>query len=645
MNRRVLVFATALLFLTAGVALAQTPTTIYNVQQMVHATGTQVSIDNVVVTGIDSAPTTYGFWGQELGGGPYGGVLFYTGAINTGGLRPGHIVNVIGVYEEYPSGVHDSLSVSEVTYSPISWEIVDSMLVPNPVLLSCGTFGQRPSYYPTAEQWEGTLIRFDTVKVVRHDPSYSSSYFFIENHTHAPATAGDTVYVRNNKLTSPGPGRPPLETVLTSITGLGHYENGRYHICPRNADDIVYEGAPPAPNLALAYAISNTEVQAVFDCRVDEATAENIGNYYLASETAITAAELDLVGEQIVTLTTDPQTPGEVETLVACCVKSKGPGTAMPEAQQQSFRGGLTPISKVQEPISAVNDSSKLTTEQVTVTGIVTADKTPFITHFYMEERPGGQWRGVQVYGGTPVAVTEGDSIIISGYVSEYFFKTEITGIDYLKVCSSGNPLPGPSHVDPGVIKTGAPTAEPYEGVFVRCDPVFVADTTGFDLYGEWRVSDLTPDTMLIAHTGDYTYIPKPGQWMNIRGPVDYAYTTFRIEPRRDADIDTVNVIGVDPVTPSAPAVMSLEQNFPNPFNPVTTIMFSLPEKGDIHLAIFDVSGRLVKTLHDGVMDAGKYKATWDGRSDAGRVVSSGVYFCKLVTADKVAETKMVLLK
>lgn len=88
-----------------------------------------------------------------------------------------------------------------------------------------------------------------------------------------------------------------------------------------------------------------------------------------------------------------------------------------------------------------------------------------------------------------------------------------------------------------------------------------------------------------------------------------------------------------------------LEQNFPNPFNPVTTIMFSLPEKGDIHLAIFDVSGRLVKTLHDGVMDAGKYKATWDGRSDAGRVVSSGVYFCKLVTADKVAETKMVLLK
>jgi flagellar hook assembly protein FlgD len=91
--------------------------------------------------------------------------------------------------------------------------------------------------------------------------------------------------------------------------------------------------------------------------------------------------------------------------------------------------------------------------------------------------------------------------------------------------------------------------------------------------------------------------------------------------------------------------VFSLEQNFPNPFNPVTTVMFSLPEKGEVDLGVYDVSGRLVKTLYQGVMDQGKHKATWDGTNTAGRAVSSGVYFCKLFTKDNVAETKMVILK
>jgi hypothetical protein len=181
----------------------------------------------------------------------------------------------------------------------------------------------------------------------------------------------------------------------------------------------------------------------------------------------------------------------------------------------------------------------------------------------------------------------------------------------------------------------------------VRCDPVFVADTVGFDQFGEWRVADTYGglDTAMVGHNGNYTYIPVPGTWMNIHGPIDYIYEDFRIEPRRDADIDLVNVIGVDPGTPAAPAVFTLEQNFPNPFNPVTTIVFSLPEKGEAMLAVYDVSGRLVKTLHEGVLDQGRHKATWDGSNNAGRTVSSGVYFAKLVTKNNVAETKMVILK
>ncbi len=645
MERRVLAMVVALLFVTAGVASAATLATIYEIQQLVYPQNTIVRVDTVVVTGIDYV-STYGYWAQQKSGGPYGGIQVYTGSTSTGGLRVGHVVTIDSIrYLEYPSGVHDSLSGSELIYSPLAWTIVDSMIVPAPKLLQCNQFGMRPYAYATAEQWEGTLIRFQDVVVTGIDPAYPlTSFWFRQN---APSTDTTTMYCRTNKMVSPGPAPPPIGTVLTSIAGIGHYENSRYHICPRNADDIVYSGAPPAPNLSLAYAISNTGINAAFDVRVDEATAENINNYYLGSGVQVLSATLDLVGEQIVTLTTGTQVGGTAEELTVAGVKSKGPGTIMPQPQTYAFRGGLTPISVVQAMKAVDNDSSALTTQQVTVAGIVTADTGPYITHFYVETRPGGPWSGVQIYGGPPTPIAEGDSIVVSGYVSEYFYKTEITGLDYLAVHSSGNSLPGPAHVDPALIKTGAATAESYEGVFVRCDPVFVADTVGFDQFGEWKVADTygSLDTAMVGHNGNYTYIPTPGVWMNICGPIDYIYDDFRIEPRRDADIDLVNVIGVDPVTPAAPVVFALEQNFPNPFNPVTTITFSLPEKGEVDMGVYDVSGRLVKTLYQGVMDQGKHKATWDGRNNAGRAVSSGVYFCKLFTKDNVAETKMVILK
>jgi len=652
MKGRVLALTVAMLLVTAGAASAVTLANIWDIQQMVYPENTIVRVDTVLVTGVDYATTTFGFWAQQKSGGPYGGIQVYTGSTNCGApnavsgpLRVGHVVTIDSMrYLEYPSGVHDSLSGSELIYSPQWWTIVDSVTSILPQDITCTDLGMRPYNYAYSEPWEGSLVRLNDVVCVAWDPSFASSYFLRQN---SPSGPGDTVtvYVRNNKLMNPGPGRPNIGDVLTSITGLGHFESSRYQLCPRNTDDIVPSSVPP-PNVGLAYATSNTGVNVIFDSRLEKSTAETATNYYLGSGVSVVSATLDPVGEQLVSLVTGLQTGGTVEALTVGGVKSKG-GPAMPEPQSYPFRGGLTPISMVQAVKSAVNDSSQLTTEQVTVAGIVTANRAPYITHLYVEETPGGPWQGVQIYGGTPAEPVVGDSIIISGYVSEYFFKTELTGIDYLKICSSGNPLPGPNLVDPALIKTGAPTAESYEGVFIRCNPVFIADSIGFDQFGEWRVADIfgTPyDTVMVGHNGNYTYIPVPGTWMNICGPMDYIYSNFRIEPRSDADIDLVNVTGVEPVTPAAP-VFALEQNFPNPFNPITTVMFSLPTKGEVDLGVYDVSGRLVKTLYSGVLDQGKHKATWDGSNNAGHAVSSGVYFCKLITKDRVAETKMVILK
>lgn len=129
----------------------------------------------------------------------------------------------------------------------------------------------------------------------------------------------------------------------------------------------------------------------------------------------------------------------------------------------------------------------------------------------------------------------------------------------------------------------------------------------------------------------------------------DNCYSTYnpdQLDSNCDGIGDACATTGSELGSAISPRAFSLEQNFPNPFNPVTSIFFTIPERAKVKLYVCDVSGRIVKTLVDGVQkEPGRHKATWDGRNDDGRMVSSGIYFCKLVVADKVAQTKMVILK
>jgi len=88
-----------------------------------------------------------------------------------------------------------------------------------------------------------------------------------------------------------------------------------------------------------------------------------------------------------------------------------------------------------------------------------------------------------------------------------------------------------------------------------------------------------------------------------------------------------------------------LVQNHPNPFNPQTTIAFSLAARGRVSLAIYDVSGRIVRTLANETRNAGAYELSWDGLDDSGQTVASGVYFYRLVAPEFTQTKKMVLLK
>ena len=95
----------------------------------------------------------------------------------------------------------------------------------------------------------------------------------------------------------------------------------------------------------------------------------------------------------------------------------------------------------------------------------------------------------------------------------------------------------------------------------------------------------------------------------------------------------------------AVPAQFALHQNFPNPFNPETTITYDLAEGSDVRLEIYNVMGQLVHTLVAGEQAAGRYQARWDGADAFGRQVASGIYFYRVQTDGFSAVRKLMMLK
>jgi len=112
---------------------------------------------------------------------------------------------------------------------------------------------------------------------------------------------------------------------------------------------------------------------------------------------------------------------------------------------------------------------------------------------------------------------------------------------------------------------------------------------------------------------------------------------------RNDSDIVVIkysSAIGIEYINSSIPSEFSIKQNFPNPFNPVTTIVFSVPKRSAIKLNVYNSIGSIVAELAAGIAGPGNYKIDWDASN-----FPSGVYFYKIVTDSYSESRKMVLVK
>ncbi len=90
---------------------------------------------------------------------------------------------------------------------------------------------------------------------------------------------------------------------------------------------------------------------------------------------------------------------------------------------------------------------------------------------------------------------------------------------------------------------------------------------------------------------------------------------------------------------------LALYANHPNPFNPETAIGFHMPRAGEVSLRVYDIEGRLVRTLVEGEFGAGRHEALWNGKDGTGRAVGSGMYMYELKAMGETLTRSMLLVK
>ncbi len=157
-------------------------------------------------------------------------------------------------------------------------------------------------------------------------------------------------------------------------------------------------------------------------------------------------------------------------------------------------------------------------------------------------------------------------------------------------------------------------------------------DNTGLIEWEEWQQKTIFPD--IVINPNDYYYLQIKTNDLPLDSSVQFTHTAYEENP--------VSINGNDIATPE---IADLHSNYPNPFNPQTTISFSIKDTyGKTSITVYNIKGQKVKTLLNEVLPAGYHTTIWDGTNSNGRSVSTGIYFYKMEYKGKHINTKKCLL-
>jgi len=520
------------------------------------------------------------------------------------------------------------------------------------------------------EDYEGVLVQLVDAICTMSDPG--NLEWYVNN---------DATAVRVDEMWA-----PYTETFgsVYTVTGPVSGNTGFAGVVPRTSGDIVFISDPTAPSIATSDAQGPNSVVVTFSEILDEASAENTGNYTVTGST-VTGAILLTTNPNIVELTVTYMTTG-AHTLTVNGVADPAGNILNNGISIFQFYGGDVPLGYYDPAVGLAGEELRLALHNI-IDGHNSVSYDYLWTAFYTtdDKADGTVWDMYSdVPGGTPTYIYEfgidqvGDGATEgSGYNREHSWPqswyggaspmysdlfvlyptdTRVNGyrgsyafgeVSSPTITSLNGSKVGPNTY-PGYTGTVFEPLDEYKGDFARAyfymsARYYTEDSSWDDASPMSFKSQLLPwaETMLLEwHAGDPVS----------QKEIDRNDDVYDIQHNRNPFIDRPDFVlrvfspEVTPV-PEANIVATilLHQNVPNPFNPATIISYELKDDSAVQLEVFDVAGRLVDVLVHENQTMGRHEISWFGRNQKEQSVATGVYFYRL-TAEGESQTRRMLL-
>lgn len=677
-------------FLLAGSSILMAQTPISNIQTPVSASndtsvmkGQTVTVEGIVVTDPTKwyqATNNYSFWIQTKGqSGPKTGIQIRlqqgnSQGANTGvtGLTPGTEISLSGKVDYFQGETQIALDTTQAI------SILNlGQTISGPSVITVGTLNNASNVaQATGEQYQGSWVEIQNVTVVSVTGTAGRGNFTVQDAGGNRVDIWDANIDMRNSVN--GFSKPSVGSVFTSIKGIVYHRgiNNKYELHPWNAADLVVGAAPPTVSSvsripACPTPAGNVTVNSVVTAPNGE-TITGVVLYYAvgASTTTYTQVPMTETTPGNWSASIPMQADGSIVHYYVIATDNTGDTKKYPSFTPLFYRvntNGCTiyDIQYVPQAIiqgtSTWNESGYNNLAVTGVKGVVTSSVGD-LGYIFIQESGKTAWAGIQVIGDATVnTLNVGDSVTISGDVTEYFGHTQIKNATAVKH-TSGNPvipvmLPVATMTD-----TMSLNLEAYESMFLRYEETgglyvvnALVDGVNANHKGDWRVGadQFDPNrgvriltgratnnifsSLNCAYVNDITWQVTDGamnvtpivvtsgmQVNSIQGIMMYQWSTVKVLPRNTADVDII--------TSKEKFATKNISFYPNPVQ--NQLFVNVEGKGTI--VIFDINGKEV--MKTSVENGTNNISTSN--------LNNGTYMLQLIQNDTVvSHGKVVVMK
>jgi len=522
---------------------------------------------------------------------------------------------------------------------------------------------------PDSASW----LNLDNVRLMNVDPTIIElpNYSF-----ELPDSGKINGWDNDGTNTDPGHGKHGINIPGWTDDSLGTYDSGIEHggYVTDGSYDAYIGGTPdPAIHDVASYVIRPGDV---FKLRVDAANGWNapmfhmeIGYYDTAYHTGDSAnisfpvvftlyrdnsmvfyadSVPKSIGHNVAVLLENEYSTGWIDFDNVRLNRIATRWTSIAEARKQTS----TPL---------VPDHS-VTRDTLIIAGVVTSPNLQASnTSYFIQDATAG----IEVFAsGVGKTYVVGDSVLVIGQVAQYHGLTEFTPLvldtAHFMLLKHKGVLPKPKLL---TLSQYVKNAENYEGTLIQIDTLYKASGTwpaaaaSATIYVTDRSKADTAQMYVNAST-DIAGSTEPAYPVNavfIGGQYSSGTTVnngYELLARDTSDFVHITVLSVNNTYSGIPTTFTLENNFPNPFNPSTTIQYGIAQASHVTVKVYSVLGQEIATLVNGVQSPSYYKVQWDGKDSRGTMTSSGVYFYRITAAPVDGKTqsftqvkKMLLMK